>query len=62
VVGAAGVGVAVGEQQGPAVLGGFGGELVDLLAGAGVEGQVVQAGAEAVVTGAVMAGDCSTTR
>jgi hypothetical protein len=43
--------VAVRKHEGPAVLGGFGGELADLLAGAGVEGEVVQAGTAAVVVG-----------
>jgi hypothetical protein len=51
VLGAAGVGVTVTEHEGPAVFRGLGGELVDLAAGAGVEGEVVQAGAEAVVIG-----------
>jgi hypothetical protein len=43
--------VTVTEHEDPAVLGSFGGELVDLVAGAGVEGEVVQAGAQAVVAG-----------
>jgi len=51
VVGAAGVGVGFGEQEGPAVGEGFGGQGVDLVGSAGVEGEVVQAGAPAVVVG-----------
>lgn len=47
-LGAAGVGVPVGEEEGPAVLLGFGGEEVDGLF-PGVEGEVVEAGGAAVV-------------
>ncbi len=48
-VGAAGVGMGVGEQDGPAVGVGFGGQGADVVGRACVEGQVVQAGAQAVM-------------
>ena len=51
-IGAAGVGMAVGEQQRPAVRRRVGGDGVDGLAAARVEGEMVQAGAQPVVFGA----------
>ena len=48
---AAGVGVLVREEQGPARGGAVGCERVDITPGARVEGEVVEAGAAAVVLG-----------
>ena len=55
-VGAAGVRVALGEEQGPAVGWRVLGQDLDLRAAARVEGEVVQAGSEPVVFGGCQRG------
>lgn len=61
-VASAGVGVAVGEEQCPAVLAGLGDEEVDAVGGVDMEREVVQSGGEPVVAFSGECGDCSKTR